>query len=305
MRIAALDIGGTAIKHCLYDDRRQFSRDIVQETETNALAGGVALMEHVCGIVETMGGADAIAVSTAGQVNPTEGSIIYATDNIPGYTGTMVKAILEDHFHIPAVVENDVNAAALGEAFFGAGRGCSDFLCLTYGTGIGGAIVSGQKIYYGSSCSAGEFGHILTHAGGRKCTCGNCGCYEAYASTRALTRLVKENCGLDMNGRQIFQAINGSKPVRDAVSVWIDEIVYGLVSLIHAFNPQRVVLGGGIMNEPYITETIRRKLPEKLMQSYRGVEIRRAELGNTAGLFGVIHLAEDGRDETKTEERIL
>lgn len=291
MKIAALDIGGTAIKHCLYDGQVDFSKNTVTETPTNAEQGGKTLMNTVCEILSAMDGFDRIAVSTAGQVNPETGTIIFATDNIPGYTGTQVKSQLEGTFHVPVVVENDVNSAALGEAVYGAGKEFRDLLCLTYGTGIGGSVILNKEIYYGSSCSAGEFGHILTHAGGLQCTCGNCGCYETYASTRALIRTVKEYSGLELDGRGIFSQISVNSKVEQAVSAWMQEVMWGLVSLIHIFNPPCVILGGGIMNEEYIINHIQKNIADTLMPNYRNVKIKKAALGNTAGLLGVIYLA--------------
>lgn len=292
MKIAALDIGGTAIKYCLYNDQFSFSRIIVHEVPTNAQLGGVAVMEKAKEIISLMSGFDTIAISTAGQVNPVSGSIIYATDNIPEYTGTQIKKIMETSFKVPVIVENDVNAAALGESAFGAGKGYSDFLCLTYGTGIGGAIIINQKIYYGSSYSAAEMGHIITHANGLPCTCGSKGCYEAYASTTALMRTVKESSGLELSGREIFATIKQTPTVESAVIAWIHEVMWGLVSLIHIFNPPCIILGGGIMNEAFIHDTIQKTINAYLMKSYQHVEIKQASLGNTAGLQGMIHLAQ-------------
>ena len=292
MKIAVLDIGGTAIKYCLYDDQFRFNKILVQEVPTNAQLGGVAVMEKAKEILSRMGSFDIIAISTAGQVNPVSGSIIYATDNIPQYTGTQIKEIMEAEFHVPVIVENDVNAAALGESAFGAGMEFTDFLCLTYGTGIGGAIIINQKVYYGSSYSAAEMGHIITHANGLACTCGSRGCYEAYASTTALIRTVKENSGLKLSGREIFGAIKQNSSVESAVIDWIHEVMWGLVSLIHIFNPPCIILGGGIMNEAFILNEIQKSINAYIMKSYQHVEIKQASLGNTAGLQGMIHLAQ-------------
>lgn len=118
-------------------------------------------------ILRDFSGFGRIGISTAGQVNPETGCIVYANENLPAYTGCNVKKFFEDRFGVPTAVENDVNAAAIGEAAFGAGQGFSDFLCLTYGTGIGGAIVLNGSVYRGATCSAGEFGHLVTHAGGK------------------------------------------------------------------------------------------------------------------------------------------
>lgn len=292
MKIAAIDIGGTAIKYCLHDDQVPFEKKAVYEAPTEALLGGEAVMAKVKGILSSMGKVDCIAISTAGQVNPVSGCIIYATDNIPGYTGTQIKEMMEASFQVPVFVENDVNAAALGECAFGAGKDYSDFLCLTYGTGIGGAIIINNQIYYGSSYSAAEMGHLITHANGLPCTCGNQGCYEAYASTTALVRSVKESSGLELNGRQIFDAINHNPAIEAAVTAWIREIMWGLVSLIHIFNPPCIILGGGIMNEPFILHYIQQNINHYLMKSYRHVVVKQASLGNTAGLQGMIHLAQ-------------
>lgn len=291
MKIAAIDIGGTAIKHCCYDDKNTFSSDTVIETPTNAHLGAKTLMNTVTDIISSMGSFDIIAVSTAGQVDPVKGSIIFATESIPGYTGTQIKKTLTDNFQVPTVVENDVNAVALGEAIYRAGMNYGDFLCLTYGTGIGGAIIINGGIYYGSTFSAGEFGHIVTHAGGLKCGCGNQGCYESYASTKALIRTVKEYSGLDLNGREIFSAIGSNSDVKAAVMSWLNEVMLGLASLINVFNPPCIVMGGGIMNEDYILDYIKQNLGSYIMKSYRNVEIKRALRGNTAGLLGVIHRA--------------
>jgi len=152
MKIAVLDIGGTSIKSGIW---RGEGLEEVREQDTNAKEGAGAVMERAGKILHSYGSFDAVGISTAGQVNFREGSISYANSNMPGYTGMKVRELMEKEFGVPAAVENDVNAAALGEGKFGAGRGEKDFLCITYGTGVGGAIVVNQELYRGSSFSAG------------------------------------------------------------------------------------------------------------------------------------------------------
>ena len=202
-----------------------------------------------------------------------------------------VKKILADTFRTPVFVENDVNAAALGEAQFGAGKDVADFLCLTYGTGVGGAIVINRQIYRGSRWSAGSFGGILVHP--EDMTPGKefSGCYENYAS---VTALIKKACQIDgslQNGRAIFEALDRSAVFR-LVDQWIDEIVYGLVTLVHVLNPSRIVLGGGIMEQPFISMEVRQRLLSLVSPGMRTTEIVRAELGNQAGFLGAAYEAE-------------
>ena len=153
MRIAVLDIGGTSIKSGIYEKNALSG---IKETPTNAYRGGEAVMKTAREVLRLYAPFDSIGVSTAGQVDADKGVIRYANSNIPGYTGMNVKRILEREFGVPVAVENDVNTAALGEGIFGAGAGEKDFLCITYGTGVGGAVVSDGKLWRGSCFSAGE-----------------------------------------------------------------------------------------------------------------------------------------------------
>ena len=288
MKILAFDIGGTEIKYAVCDE--SFNLTEKSSIPTNAHEGGPKIIERVVEIIKSYNGIDRVGVSTAGQVDSIKGEIIFATDSIPGYTGVKIKEIIEKETGIPTAVENDVNSAAIGEAVFGAAKGCSDFICLTYGTGIGGAVYLNGKLFTGSSFSAGEFGHMVTHAGGKSCTCGGCGCYEAYASAGALVRMVAEKTGRDMNGREIFENFENPE-IKAVIDDWIDEIVVGLKGLIYIFNPLLVVAGGGIMNEKYIIDEVNDRLQKELMQSFRKVKFVKALMGNDANKLGAAYLA--------------
>lgn len=288
MRILAFDIGGTEIKYAVCNE--SFNLSEKKSIPTNAHEGGAKIIGRVVEIIKSFKGIDRVGISTAGQVDSVNGKIIYATDSIPGYTGTEIKNIIEAETGIPAAVENDVNSAAIGEAVFGAAKGHDSFICLTYGTGIGGAIFLDGKLFTGNSYSAGEFGHIVTHAGGKSCTCGGCGCYEAYASASALVNSVNDALGTSMNGKEIFDNFENPE-VRSIIDKWIDEIVIGLKGLVYIFNPSLVVAGGGIMNESYITDEINSRLSQELMASFRGVKVVRALMGNDANKLGAAYLA--------------
>ncbi len=288
MKILAFDIGGTEIKYGFCDDNFNLSEK--NSIPTNAHEGGKRIVERIIEIIKELGGADRIGISTAGQVDSVKGEIIFATETLPGYTGMKIKEIIEAETSIPTAVENDVNSAAIGEAAFGAAKGCPNFICLTYGTGIGGAIFLNGKLFSGASFSAGEFGHMITHANGKECTCGGKGCYETYASARALTVMVKEKLGREMNGREIFAEFDNPE-IKAVVDEWIDEIIIGLKSLIYIFNPPLIVLGGGIMNEKYITDEINSRLQKELMGSFNKVKIVKALMGNDANKLGAAYAA--------------
>lgn len=294
MRIAVLDIGGTSIKSGLWNGQELVD---VREQDTEAKKGAAHVVSRILEILKTYRPFDGVGISTAGQVNSEEGYIRYANENIPGYTGTRLKDIVASEFGTPVAVENDVNAAALGEAAWGAGKDHDDFLCLTYGTGVGGAIIIGNKIYSGSMFSAGEFGGIMVHP--EDCVKGQpfSGCYEKYASATALVAEALKQDDTLTNGRQIFSRFQEPK-VREIVDRWIDEIVHGLVTVIHIFNPSCVILGGGVMEQPYILGQVRERTADRIMDSFRGVELKTAALGNRAGLMGASWMAMEQMKKT-------
>lgn len=289
MRIAVIDIGGTSIKSGIWED------DAVKETketDTDARLGGAHVMERVLEILREYHDFQAVGISTAGQVDSKQGMILYANENIPGYTGTRIREMIEKEFQVPTAVQNDVNSAAIGEAFYGAGRGHEDFLCLTYGTGVGGAIIMNGEVYSGSGFSAGEFGGIVTHPEDRDYEKDVfSGCYERYASTTALVKYAKDRYPELKNGREIFARMEETG-VKEVIDKWIDEIVYGLISLTHIFNPSLIVLGGGVMEQPYVIGETRKRLSSHIMSSFRNVEIVSAELGNRAGMLGAAREAQ-------------
>ncbi|MBR5265736.1 MAG: ROK family protein [Clostridia bacterium] len=283
MQILTFDIGGTLIKSAMYDENLGLLDCYEHEYPRAGVEGVLAILRQE--IRKNEKDFDAIGISTAGLVDAEKGEIIFCSDAIPGYTGTLLKAILESETRHPVFIMNDVNAAALGEGAFGSGKDFSNYVCLTYGTSIGGAIVIDDKIYGGKSGYAGEIGHIVTHLGGKSCVCGRKGCYTEYASVTALLNKCRAIDYRIRDGFDIFA--NFENPhIKAEIDMWIDEVVHGLTTVCHIFDPEAIILGGGIMKEKYLTDEISRKLRKDVMPGYENVAVLPAALGNKAGLMG-------------------
>ena len=283
-------MGGTNLKACLFVDGAPTEK---REAPSEAKQGGAHRLERAAALLASFAPFDALGVSTAGQVDPATGSIRYANDNIPGYTGMDVKGYFEARFGCPAAVVNDVYAAALGEGARGAARGERDYICLTYGTGIGGGIVLNGSLYYGSGASAGVMlGGIVTHRAAVSEADPFAGCYERWASATALVERGKAlDPALD-SGRAIFARLEEPE-VRAVVDGWLDEVAAGLCTLVHTFNVPCIVLGGGVMEQPYAIRGAVERTQRRMIPGFRGVKLQGAELGNMAGLFGAHSLAEN------------
>lgn len=288
MRILAFDVGGTAVKSAIVEADGSVHHRKEHAYPTGGRDGVLQVLKQTAAQQEF----DAIGISTAGLVDTENGSIIFCSEAIPNYTGTALKSIMEREFQKPVWVVNDVNAAALGEAHFGAGKHHNDFICLTYGTSIGGAIVINKRVYGGKNGFAGEIGHIVTHFGGKSCVCGSRGCYGEYASASALVARCRAIDPQLHDGRKIFAAF-GQEAVQREIDSWIEEIVHGLVTVTHIFNPSLLILGGGIMKETYIVDQVGRRLASEVMPGYKDVQVVHAYLENTAGLMGAAKYAEE------------
>lgn len=290
MNTLTIDIGGTNIKYGVIDSSAKLI--FSDEIPSNASDGGPKLLTRICELIDGIPYAfNQIGISASGQINSKTGTVIFATDSIPNFTGCDIKQTIKDHTGKDVSVENDVNCAVLGEARYGAGVATDNIIMLTIGTGIGGGIIINEQLYTGSSYSAGEFGHMVTHPDGRACTCGHKGCYEQYAATTALLKDVQRVFPEVTNGRQIMELyVEQNKIISNIVNKWCKEIALGLVSLIHAFNPGTVILGGGIMANEQLLTIVKETVYEMLIPSFRNVEIKKPLLDNNAGLYGAYSL---------------
>ena len=279
----SIDIGGTAIKHGLLSSEGSILSH--GETPSEANLGATHLLERVAQIVEgyiaeeSIGG---ICISTAGVVDPETGTIIHANSNIPGYSGTGVKAYFEKRFNLPTEVENDARAAGLSEACVGAAKDASVAVCITIGTGVGGAVIVDKQVFHGAGNFAGEIGYMGMFDSD----------FERSGSTTALVDSVAKAKGLnaaDLDGIAVFEmAKQGDSDANMAIEELCRKIAYGIANIAYVVNPDIVVLSGGVVKQwPLLYPLIKEKLALYLVpRMLDALKLEAAVNGNKAGMLG-------------------
>lgn len=286
MYTIGIDIGGTSVKMGVV------GRDVepVWRQQIPSLPGEPEAFMHEIALAvreaEKRYEISRVGVACAGAVDLRTGRVW--ADNLR-FTGAPVRDLLAEETGLPVWVDNDAQAAMLAEWTSGACKGVNHALFLSYGTGIGGALILNGQPYRGRSNGGAELGHIITHAGGETCPCGLVGCYEAYASAKALER---------MAGRPAKEAIDlarsGDRQMREIFDAYCAEVAVGIVSLMNVFEPEVVVLGGGISGAGrFFLDNIHRIIADMHAWSFGpDVLITLARHRNDAGLLGAAALAE-------------
>ena len=295
----AIDIGGTAVKLGIVDEEGRVLSKTEQSVcfdnyETPILTTVLSAAEQFLKeqAVEPQGLAG-IGVSATGQIDSRKGIVAGTCGNFPNYIGSPIKAALEEDFGLPVTVANDANCMTLGEVWVGAAQGCTDVIGVTLGTGVGGGILTGGRLLEGARGLGGELGHYRIHAlDGVDCTCGAKGCWERYAATTALVRAAQEKDPAWKDGRAIFAAAEaGDETVLALLDAWTDEIAQGLAGMVHIFNPQLILIGGGVSaQQKLLIEPIAAKVKASVMPAFaEGLEVRAAQLHNDAGMVGAVY----------------
>ncbi len=237
----------------------------------------------------------AVGVGAPGVIQVDKG-IVVKSPNFPDWNNLPLKDELENVLSLPVTIENDANAAALGEQWRGAGRGIGSMILLTLGTGVGGGIVLNRQIWHGADGMAGEVGHMTIIPDGRQCGCGNTGCLEMYASARGIVQSYREAGGVSETGNQseitsaqVYQAASNGN-VR-AVEVMQDMgriLGIGIANLINIFNPEMVVIGGGVKDAwPLFIDSTRAEIRKRAFEVPAArTEIVPSKLGDDAGMVG-------------------
>ena len=230
---------------------------------------------------------DSIGIGVPGVVNPKTGLVV-ATSNI-NIAGVNLRDMMHEHIDLPIFLENDANAATLGEYVAGAAFGYTHCVMITLGTGIGGGIIVDGKIYTGKFFGAGELGHMTIEAGGEICGCGRAGHWEAYSSATALIRDAKK-LGLEPEPKAIFEATETNAAANKLIEKYMYYLCLGLSNIIHIFQPDVIVIGGGIsMQGKRLIDMIEHTIPPMIYGELH-TKFAIAKLGNDAGIIGAAML---------------
>lgn len=307
-----IDLGGTNIKAGVVSE--DFEIVAKATCKTNLPRSGEEIcadmakvaLEAVKEAGLTLDDIEAVGIGTPGTANSQTGVIEYS--NNLGFLNLPVVKLMQSHIDKPCYVENDANAAAYGEYIAGAAKGANDAVCITLGTGVGGGIIIGGKIYSGSNFAGAEIGHTVINVNGPKCTCGRKGCFEVYSSATGLIRMTKEAMENapdsllhaeaaehgKVSARTAFNAMrNGDAVAKQVVDDYIMYLACGIANTINIFQPDVLCIGGGVCNEgdPLLLplkELVAKEIYTK--NSEKNTEIVIAKLGNDAGIIGAAFL---------------
>lgn len=309
MRIG-IDLGGMSIKAGLVDESLKIRYK--KAVETDVTGTGDKIISDMIGLIHSVINENPgctiehIGIGVPGYVDKQQ--IVQNCNNIP-LNSVDLRSIIGREVQIPINVDNDANVAALGEVLAGAAKNYEDAVMITIGTGIGSGIVIGNQIYRGCNGAAGELGHIVIEKNGVSCNCGRRGCYEKYASASALIEQTKQamkehpesimwelcNGNIDSaNGKTAFDAWRKKDAAGTAVlDCFISYLATGLVDIVNMFQPEAIIIGGGISKEgdtllnlllPYLEQ-------ERYTKEGMQTDILIAQLGNDAGIIGASQLS--------------
>ncbi len=300
-----VDLGGTNTKFGVVSSDGRLLME--GHRPTPARAGAAELLTHLKATVihmlerAAMGGHTiaGVGIASAGWINAQTGSVAYATENLPGWTGTPIAAELRAVAGMPVSVENDANALAVAEKHFGAGRQYRDFTCLTLGTGVGGGSYSRGQLNRGAHYFANALGHLRIVPDGLPCSCGQRGCLEVYANAAALLRYGAPHFN---RPEQIIEAANsGDARAILAITTLSHHLAHGCALIVQMLDPEALILSGGLaQNNPLLCQQLQIELSAMIPTwSQRQTSIVMSPLGYHGGVLGAAAIAiEKLYDET-------
>lgn len=308
-----IDLGGTNIKVGLVNDKYEIVEKATAKTNLPRPAEEIcaSIVELIWQVLTSakvaLNEVNSIGIGTPGVADRNSGVVLYSCNL--DFHNTNLQAFIKKKLDKPVYVENDANAAAFGEVLAGAGKGFNDVVVVTLGTGVGGGIIIGGKIYTGFNFCGAELGHTVIQYGGRPCGCGRKGCFEAYSSATALINMTREAmeenkdskmwelCGGDIenvDGKTAFDGMRaGDAAAKGVVDMYIEYLGCGLTNIVNTFQPEMLLIGGGICKEG---EALTKPLAEIIKrESYcidadKTTKLDICQLENDAGIIGAAYL---------------
>jgi glucokinase len=304
-QVFAVDLGGTYLRIALVDGSGKIHHQLKQRTPKGNSPEVIVDALAAAADKWTSDGRRIAAASimVPGTVD-NQNAVVVQAPNLPSLTNFPLKSVLEERFGWSVLLENDANAAAVGEMWLGAARGCRDVVSVTLGTGVGGGVILDRELWRGAHGSAGEIGHTTVDPfSGLKCKCGNIGCLELFASATAIVRMTREDLprfpqsvlnGQELEAEKVYRA--GREGDELALSVFRRFGVYlgiGLANLINIIDPEIIVIAGGVVNGwGLFASHMQHEVNERAVRvTAQQVKIAAAQCGDNAGLLGAAHLA--------------
>lgn len=303
--VFAVDLGGTYLRIALVDGSGKIHDQLKQRTPRGSSPDVIvdALASAADKWNRNGRRIAAASIMVPGTVD-NNNAVVLQAPNLPSLTNFPLKAVLEERLGWPVLLENDANAAAVGEMWLGAARGCRDVVSVTLGTGVGGGVILDGELWRGAHGSAGEIGHTTVDPfSSLKCKCGNVGCLELFASATAIVRMTRENLprypqsvlnSEELTAERVYDA--GREGDELALSVFKRFGTYlgiGLANLINIIDPEIIVIAGGAVNGwDLFACDMQREVNERAVRvTAQQVKIAAAECGDNAGLLGAARLA--------------
>jgi glucokinase len=307
-----IDIGGTKIETALIDASGNIISSHYQlmgpSKTPDIIIADIIESAKVC-LKKSGMDASAMGIGIAGQIDRVRG-IVRRSPNLPEWHDVALSTRLHEALNMPILINNDVRVITWAEWQYGAGKGVNDLICLFVGTGVGGGIVSNGRLLEGYCNTAGELGHMTIVAGGRKCHCPNEGCLEAYVGGWAIADRAKDAAEANPSGGKTLVNLAGkiadisaitvsqAYQVNDPLSQRIVKdtaryLAAGIVSIVNAFNPHLIILGGSVIQGlPDLIPLAEKRIFNQALQTpLEGLRITTAALGNKAGVVGAATLA--------------
>ena len=305
--VLAMDLGGTKIMAAIISSKviaKEYQLTLADEGPQSVISRVMSVIDRLLGLRNLAPSQlDSISIAAAGAIDSEKG-LVTSSPNLPGWRDIPLRDMVRGKYGVNTFLINDASAAVLGEHHSGAGKGVNNLIMLTVGTGIGGGIIINDRLYSGPSGSAGEIGHMTIDVNGPKCSCGNIGCLETLSSGTAVAKEAIRRLGQgersslteivegkieDITAEKVSLAARGGDPLAlEVISKAATYLGVGLVNLVNIFNPEMIIIGGGLAKMgDLLLEPARRVVRERAFPlSARLVRIVPSQLGDDAAVLG-------------------